>query len=67
MKRVNPKYVLRNHIAQAVIEKAENGDYAEVDRLLEVLQNPFDEQTEMERFAEPPPEGAKKIVVSCSS
>ena len=67
LKRVNPKYVLRNHVAQAVIEKAENGDYAEVDRLLGVLQNPFDEQTEMERFAEPPPEGAKKIVVSCSS
>ncbi|HEX8638712.1 MAG TPA: YdiU family protein, partial [Pyrinomonadaceae bacterium] len=67
LKRVNPKYVLRNHVAQAVIEKAQNGDYAEVDRLLEVLQNPFDEQTEMERFAEPPPEGAKKIVVSCSS
>ena len=67
MKHVNTKYVLRNHVAQAVIEKAENGDYAEVDRLLEVLQKPFDEQTDMERFAEPPPEGAKKIVVSCSS
>lgn len=67
LKRVNPKYVLRNHIAQAVIEKAQDGDYAEIDRLLEVLQNPFDEQKEMERFAEPPPEGAKKIVVSCSS
>jgi hypothetical protein len=67
MKNVNPKYVLRNHIAQAVIEKAQNGDYAEIDELLRVLQNPFDEHTEMERFAEAPPEGAKKIVVSCSS
>lgn len=67
MKRVNPKFVLRNHVAQAVIEKAQNGDYAEIDELLRVLQSPFDEHSEMERFAEPPPEGAKKIVVSCSS
>jgi uncharacterized protein YdiU (UPF0061 family) len=67
MKLINPKYVLRNHVAQAVIEKAQSGDYSDIDRLLEVLQNPFDEHAEMERFAEPPPAGAKKIVVSCSS
>jgi hypothetical protein len=67
MKRVNPKFVLRNHIVQTAIEKAQNGDYSEVNTLLEVLQKPFDEQTEMERFAEPPAEGAKKIVISCSS
>jgi uncharacterized protein YdiU (UPF0061 family) len=67
MNRVNPKFVLRNHVAQAVIERAQKGDYAEIDELLRVLQSPFDEHSEMERFAEPPPEGAKKIVVSCSS
>lgn len=67
MMRVNPKYVLRNHIAQSAIEKAQKGDYSEVNTLLEVLQNPFDEQPEMERFAEPPALGAKRVVVSCSS
>jgi uncharacterized protein YdiU (UPF0061 family) len=67
MMRVNPKFILRNHIAQAAIEKAQSGDYTEVDTLLKVLQNPFDEQPEMERFAEPPPVGSKRIAVSCSS
>ena len=67
MKKVNPKYILRNHLAQQAIEKAEEKDYSEVDLLLKVLQNPFDEQPEMERFAEPPPLGMKKVEVSCSS
>ncbi len=67
MKRVNPKYILRNHLAQRAIEKAENKDYLEIDALLKVLQNPFDEQPAMERFAEPPPTGMKKVAVSCSS
>lgn len=67
MKRVNPKYILRNHLAQQAIEKAQAGNYEETNILLEVLQSPFDEQPEMERFAEPPPEGSKQVVVSCSS
>lgn len=67
MRLVNPKYILRNYIVQNAIEKAEAGDFSEVDVLLKVLQNPFDEQPEMERFAEPPPAGAPRIEVSCSS
>lgn len=67
MKRVNPKYILRNHLAQQTIEKAQTGDYEEIKVLLEVLQRPFNEQPEMERFALPPTEGSKRVVVSCSS
>jgi len=67
MMRVNPKFVLRNHIAQSAIEKAQNGDYSEVNTLLEVLQKPFDEQPEMERLAKPPAAGSKRVAVSCSS
>ena len=67
MKAVNPKYVLRNHLAQAVIEQAERGDFAEVNNFLEVLQNPFDEQPGATRFAEPPALGSRRVVVSCSS
>lgn len=67
MNLANPKYVLRNHAAQNVIEKAESGDFSEVDILLAVLQKPFDEQPEMERFSEPPPAGKPRIEVSCSS
>ncbi|MDQ3713868.1 MAG: protein adenylyltransferase SelO family protein, partial [Acidobacteriota bacterium] len=67
MRLVNPKFVLRNHIAQTVIEFAQGGDYTELNTLLEVLKKPFDEQPTMERFAEPPPEGSERIAVSCSS
>ncbi|MGI8641557.1 MAG: protein adenylyltransferase SelO [Pyrinomonadaceae bacterium] len=64
---VNPKFILRNYTAQAVIEQAQSGSYTELNTLLEVLQKPFDEQPEMERFAKPPTENTKRVVVSCSS
>lgn len=68
MNRVNPKYVLRNHLAQAAIEKAnKNRDFSEIDRLLAVLRRPFDEQPEFEAYAASPPDWAKDIAVSCSS
>ncbi len=68
MDKVNPKYILRNHLAQTAIDKAEQGrDFSEVDRLLALLQNPFNEQPEMEDYAAIPPEWARHITVSCSS
>ncbi len=68
MNVANPKYVLRNHLAQAAIEKAEkHRDFSEVDRLLALLQRPFDEQPAFETYAAPPPDWAKDIHVSCSS
>jgi uncharacterized protein YdiU (UPF0061 family) len=67
MMLVNPKFVLRNHIAQAAIEKAQAGDFTETKTLLEVLQKPFDEQPDMKRFAAPPPERSQRVAVSCSS
>ncbi|MBI3479029.1 MAG: YdiU family protein [Nitrosomonadales bacterium] len=68
MDAVNPKYILRNYLAQTAIEKAEKDrDFSEVDRLLRLLGKPFDEQAEMERYAAAPPEWARQIEVSCSS
>ena len=67
MLRTNPKYVLRNYMAQAAIEKAQRGDYSEVNLLLRVLQNPFDEHPEAEKYAGLPPDWADHISVSCSS
>lgn len=67
MNRVNPKYVLRNHLAQQAIERAQQRDYSAVDRLLELLSRPFDEQPGMGAYAEPSPEGAPHLAVSCSS
>jgi uncharacterized protein YdiU (UPF0061 family) len=67
MHGVNPKYVLRNYLAQTAIEKAQNGDFSEVHRLLAVLEKPFDEQPENEAYAALPPDWATHLEVSCSS
>jgi hypothetical protein len=67
MLETNPKYILRNYMAQAAIEKAEQGDYSEVNLLLEVLQSPFAEHPEAEHYAGLPPDWAETISVSCSS
>jgi uncharacterized protein YdiU (UPF0061 family) len=67
MRRANPAYVLRNHLAQAAIEAAQRGDFGLIADLHEALRAPFDERAGFERFAEPAPEGAEPISVSCSS
>ncbi|WP_151634675.1 protein adenylyltransferase SelO [Noviherbaspirillum aerium] len=67
MHAVNPKYVLRNYLAQVAIDKAQNKDFSEVARLLSVLEKPFDEQPENEHYAELPPDWASTLEVSCSS
>lgn len=67
MHAVNPKYILRNYLAQQAIEAAERGDYGPVRELHAVLSRPFDEQPGMERYAERPPEWGKHLEISCSS
>lgn len=67
MKRRNPKFVLRNYLAQQAIEAAENKDFSELERLYTVLLHPFDEQKELENYAALPPDWAQTISVSCSS
>ncbi|MFZ6766197.1 protein adenylyltransferase SelO [Undibacterium sp. Di26W] len=63
----NPKYILRNYLAQVAIEKAQNKDFSEVEKLLQILEKPFDEQEENEDYATLPPDWARHIEVSCSS
>ena len=67
MNRVNPKYVLRNHLAEVAIQQAQAGDFTETQRLLKVLERPFDEQPEHSAYAAFPPDWAQSIEVSCSS
>jgi uncharacterized protein YdiU (UPF0061 family) len=67
MHRANPKFVLRNHLAQTAIERAQQGDFSETQRLLSVLEHPFDEQPEHEACAGFPPSWATQLEVSCSS
>lgn len=67
MDKVNPKYILRNYLAQTAIEKAQQDDFSEVDALLTILSNPFDEQMEFDRYSKPPPLDMQRVAVSCSS
>lgn len=67
MRAVNPKYVLRNYLAHMAIERAQDGDFTEIERLLDVLRRPYDEQPERERYAAPPPAWGRRLEISCSS
>lgn len=67
MLAANPKYVLRNYMAQQAIERAGEGDFTLIERLRQVLETPFDEHPADEAWAGPPPPWAREIVVSCSS
>jgi len=68
MRAVNPKYILRNHLAEIAIRRAaDERDYSEINRLHRLLARPFDEQPENETYAAEPPDWARKIEVSCSS
>eukprot|EP00183_Erythrolobus_madagascarensis_P004776 CAMPEP_0185857186 /NCGR_PEP_ID=MMETSP1354-20130828/29377_1 /TAXON_ID=708628 /ORGANISM="Erythrolobus madagascarensis, Strain CCMP3276" /LENGTH=625 /DNA_ID=CAMNT_0028559453 /DNA_START=58 /DNA_END=1935 /DNA_ORIENTATION=- len=70
MNRVNPKYILRNYLAQQAIEKVEEGDDSLVRELETVLQHPYDEQPEFEKYTARPPAWAQRrgvCVNSCSS
>ena len=63
----NPKFILRNYLAQKAIEEAEKGNYSDLEILLEVLKKPFEENKTYEDYAKEPPDWGKKLEISCSS
>jgi len=63
----NPKYILKNHLLQEAIVKAERGEFEMVQELLQVALSPFDEHQELEYLTNPTPEHAKNKKLSCSS
>jgi uncharacterized protein YdiU (UPF0061 family) len=71
MNAVNPKYVPRNYLAQQAIDAMENGDASVLERLMDVLKRPYDEQPEHDALAGRRPEWARHragcSALSCSS
>ncbi|MBT7240389.1 MAG: hypothetical protein HN860_05200, partial [Flavobacteriaceae bacterium] len=71
MNAVNPKYVLRNYMAQMAIEAAENSDYSIIEELFQLLQSPYEEQDEFNKWYAKRPEWARNKIgcsqLSCSS
>ena len=71
MNKVNPKYVLRNYMAQLAIDKADNGDYSLIDELYQLLKTPYSEQPNFKHWFAKRPEWARNKVgcsmLSCSS
>lgn len=67
MLQTNPKFVLRNHLAEQAIQKAKMKDFSLVDKLLTVLESPFEEHPAYAQFAALPPDWAHSIQISCSS
>jgi len=71
MNAVNPKYILRNYLAQMASDKAEQGDFSMIHELLDVMRHPYDEQPDKQHYAVKRPDWARNkpgcSQLSCSS
>ena len=68
MNEVNPKYILRNYLAEVAIRRAEDhNEYAEIDSLFKLLRAPFEEHEGYESYDSETPEWAQNLELSCSS
>jgi uncharacterized protein YdiU (UPF0061 family) len=67
MNQVNPKFILRNYMAQEAIEAAEVNDFSKLETLMIVMTQPFEDLIEHQKFANKSPMWAKDLEISCSS
>lgn len=63
----NPRFVLRNYLAQNAIERANDHDYQGIEDLITVLAKPFDDHPLLADLALTPPQWGKELSISCSS
>jgi uncharacterized protein YdiU (UPF0061 family) len=67
MDRVNPLYIPRNHLTDAALDAAEQGDLAPFRRLLDAVSSPFDHRPGLEAFTRPAPTGSVPHVTYCGT
>jgi len=67
MLATNPQVVLRNHLGEIAIQRAQNGDFSELQRLQSALESPFTALPGQDDLAALPPDWASQIEISCSS
>ena len=67
MDAVNPVYVPRNHVVEAALGAATDGDLRPLDALLDAVRRPFAERDGLEQFARPAPIGSGRYVTFCGT
>lgn len=67
LRSVNPRYILRNYMAEEAIREATQGDYRLVNQLLPVLRHPAETHSHLQRYQAAPPDWARSICLTCSS
>jgi hypothetical protein len=65
--KINPKFILRNHIAQSIIENTSGAGTEWISAWYTLLRSPFEEHPEFDRDSLPPPHEKKNLILSCSS
>lgn len=67
MNRTNPIYIPRNHKVEEALLAAQSGDLTKMERLLGILEHPFDEVAGLGEFAVPAPVGSGPYVTFCGT
>lgn len=67
MMKINPKFILRNYMAEMAIQQATMGDFSVLQTLEKLLTHPFDEHEHSNHYASSPPSWASSLSISCSS
>ena len=67
MNQINPIYIARNHLVEEALAAATEGDLVPTLQLLEVLQQPFNERSGLERYAQPAPSEYKNYQTFCGT